>query len=263
MGFQSSFGNVGIMAVFATGGVLYTAFGWEAPFLLWTAVCLGTVGTTYLAARSSTLVGRPARVPDPNHSAAPKKQLAIILFLGAVTGAGYALLFNFGNLFAVYRGYDLVRSDWLVASWMAAATLGALSFARFSGVWGRGRILAVGYGVVATTMVAIVYGGSSFAFIAAFLINGFALSLTYPGIYAWLSDHTQGAARGAAFGLLFALQITGQAVFSFASGWLADIFTLEAPYLLMALLAFFALVTLPVVRQPPARAVAMPAPAPA
>src|SRR5437879_13058059 len=44
MGFQSAFGDTGVVLGMATTSLIAVAFGWQAPFLLWGGINLAAVG---------------------------------------------------------------------------------------------------------------------------------------------------------------------------------------------------------------------------
>ena len=64
MGFQSSFGDVGVILGLGSGAVLGSTFGWEAPFLLWGVLNIAAVfiGLALLRGRRSPPVEPPPTV---------------------------------------------------------------------------------------------------------------------------------------------------------------------------------------------------------
>src|SRR5207245_9677911 len=44
MGFQSSFGDVGVILGMGSGAILGSAVGWQAPFILWGVLNIAAVG---------------------------------------------------------------------------------------------------------------------------------------------------------------------------------------------------------------------------
>lgn len=246
MGIQSSFGNMGIMSAFIVGPILYSFFGWQAPFYTWVMINVAVVVITFFNRHGFDQNSSKVGPEVASSSVEIFREHRSSLFMIAVAGSAYALISNFGNLLAVTRGFTLVGADFLIAAWLGTATVGSILFGRISHHWGRRRSLSVAFALLGGTILAIITSSNEIVLIGALLANGFMLSLTYPGIYAEVSDQLKIESSGKVFGLLYSFQILGSAIFSFTSGYLSSLFGLEAPFVVLAGLALATLVVLEV-----------------
>jgi MFS transporter, FSR family, fosmidomycin resistance protein len=261
MGFQSAFGNLGIVLAFIFSAPVYLILGWKGPFLIYVALELATVIITLFAMRSK--VERRAvkesiimkdQIPLKNNNnlneqpnrdnslPSQKSKFALPFFFVLapfVSGGAYAVFGNFGNLLLYNNGFGLSNSNYLMATWVVSAFFGAILSGRMTRRLARTQLLALTFFIagIAALGFAFSYHNTILA-IGSLLINGFAVSITYPATYSELSAYLgEGSkTKGAAFGILFSSQIAGSSVLGFISGYLAAAFGLESPFIVAAIL---------------------------
>src|SRR6266699_3048431 len=143
----------------------------------------------------------------------------------ALGGAVYNIVSYFGPLLLVTK-FSLAKdaAGVAVAVWILAGAIAAFFFGRVSRRFGRYRTLLASYaGIVLAGLI----GGlldNLVLVIAVLWTLGSALFLTYPGIFAFVSESSHRRLRVAAFGLIFAFQLLGGAAGLFLAGVLADRF---------------------------------------
>ncbi len=255
MGFQSAFGNLGVVLAFVFSAPIYLALGWRGPFLIYVALEIAVVGITLVSMKTSTdkpavmsSVAQPDQVQEKTYakqanenSLAPtqrKLPLGLPLFFiltSFVTGGSYAIFGNFGNLLLFHNGFGLSNSNYLMAIWVVSAFFGAILSGRMTKKLARIRLLALAYLIsgLAALVFAFSYQNIILA-ISSLLVNGFTVSITYPATYSELAAYLgEGSLRrGAAFGILFSSQIAGSSVLGFASGYLASGYGLQLPFVI-------------------------------
>ncbi len=143
----------------------------------------------------------------------------------ALGGAVYNIVSYFGPLLLVTK-FSLAKdaAGVAVALWILAGAIAAFFFGRVSRRFGRYRTLLASYAGIG---LAGLVGGlldSLILVVAVLWTLGSALFLTYPGIFAFVSESSHRRLQGAAFGLIFAFQLLGGAAGLFLAGVLAGWF---------------------------------------
>jgi len=232
MGFQSSFGDLGVILGMGSGALLGSAYGWEAPFYLWGALNLAAVllGLILVRGRRSPPVAPSARV---DYRAVIRDVRFWILPI-AIGGAAFNIISNFGPIL-MHDGYGLpdALSGVFIALWILVGSVAAFFFGRLSALFGRYRSLLAAYLSLAITgFVAALLGLP--ATLAVLWTLGSALFITYPATFSFISDAARTRGQGAAFGMIFAFQLLGGTLGVLAAGALAQAFNSPAvPFLLV------------------------------
>ena len=264
MGFQSSFGNLGVMLAFLLSAPLYLAFGWRGPFMIYAALQVGVVVLTSVAmpGRATTeghLVEEPsghgATGSEGGDAAGTRTSgqasllgLPLFFFFAAlVSGGAYSIFSNFGNLFLVHVGFQLTTANDMIAVWVASAFVGAIGSGWLTKRLGRDRVLLATYLFAGLAGFLFIFShGDVLLVLASLAVGGFMDSITYPTIYSELSaflDRNPATSRGTAYGVLFSGQIAGSAFFGILTGYLAEAYTLAIPFAIAAsMLVFYAAV---------------------
>ncbi len=233
MGFQSSFGNLGVLLVFLSAAPLYLALGWRSTFLVFAALTIADVMITLLALRRSPAGGSGER-DSASSNTLRSGRLALPVFfvtVAFISGGSYAVILNFANILLGTRaGLGAFESNLVVSGFIGAASLGAIS----TGVWARfqrtGVNLSISY-LLASAALAIftVFSSNVLVGIVALLATGFMISATYPLTYTELSNHVgnSGSAAGRSFGVLSSSQTVGASVMGFTSGYFSQFLGLD------------------------------------
>lgn len=224
MGFQSAFGDAGVILGMGTGAVLAVAFGWQSPFVLWGAINLLAVAVGLFLVRGRTRRAGTTRAPASDYLGVLRDVRVWLLPL-ALTGAAFNVLSYFGPVLLHAKfGFPEAASGVAVALWILAGTIAAFFFGRVSRRFGRYRVLIASFGGIA---VAAAIGGSVDNVTIVLLVLwtlGSALFLTYPALFSFVAESSHRRFQGAAFGLIFAFQLLGGAVGVFLAGALAAAF---------------------------------------
>lgn len=223
MGFQSSFGDVGVILGMASGALLGSAFGWRAPFLLW-----GLLNLVAVAIGLGLAKGRSNANP---HAAGPigrvdyrsvLHDVRYWIFPIAIGGAAFNIISSFGPvLMKDGFGQTDAVSGVSIALWILAGSVAAFYFGRLSARFGRYRALLGAYLALMVASVAAARMGVGIA-IAALWTFGSALFITYPAVFSFISEASRARVQGAAFGVIFGFQLLGGAAATYAAGFLAE-----------------------------------------
>jgi len=223
MGFQSAFGDSGVILGMASGAVLGAALGWQYPFVAWGLISLVAVALGWWLVRH-----RPRLPPVPAASRADYvamlKDVRLWILPLALSGAAYNIFSNFGPPL-LHEKFGLAddASGVGIAIWILTGTVATFFFGRVSARFGRFRSLAASFALTAVgALVGAVLTHVGIV-LAAFWSLGAALFLVYPALFAFVSETSHVRLQGAAFGLMFGVQILGGAAGLFAAGFLAEI----------------------------------------
>jgi len=223
LGVQSGVGNFGVIIALGTSGFLGEAFGWKAPCLLWAglnfaAVLLGLLFVEKKGIKTSISVQGPSL-----SSARTLIKIWPLVLPIVAGGALYQITSYYGPVnLTDSGGWSPGMADLMFALWIGIGTLTSYMFGRMSAAYGRMRLLVAGYAVSALG-VAVLAVSTNWVFVApALLIYGALLFVTYPALFALVTDRTEPSERGTAFGMLFGFQLGGGAAFAGISGMVAE-----------------------------------------
>jgi MFS family permease len=232
MGFQSSFGDVGVILGIGSGALLGSAFGWEFPFVLWGVLNLLAVGVGFSLVRGHR--SPPVDPPAPVDYRALLRDLRYWLLPIALAGAIFNIIANFGPIL-MHRGYGLsdASSGVSIALWILVGSVAAFYFGRVSARFGRYRSLLAAYLFLAIAGFVAAFLGLPAA-LAALWTLGSGLFITYPATFSFVSEASRTRVQGAAFGVIFGFQLAGGTLGVLTAGILADAFQSPAVPLLLA-----------------------------
>ena len=248
MGFQSAFGNLGILLVFVSSAPLYLLLGWKATFLAFALIGVVDVAVTLLVFGTSRSDAPHGGDKGTDHPArAHKGRLGIPFFFIATTfisGGSYSVILNFMNILLKDQNHlDVFLANVVVSAWIASAVFGAISTGMWSRVLRPTLLLSLVYFATAASIFAFTFLSASLLLVvAALLVNGYAISATYPLTYTELSRYLglDATTRGRSFGTIFSAQTVGGSVLGLASGYLSDTFGLPFAFASLGVLAFLA-----------------------
>jgi MFS transporter, FSR family, fosmidomycin resistance protein len=244
MGFQSAFGDTGVILGMATTSLVAVSLGgWQVPFLLWGIINLGAVA---LGLRLLRHYRSPIHDPRPTRPDYRRmiREVRPWLFLIALGGAAFTIFTTFGPLLLHHKfGFDDTSSEVAIAMWILVGALVAFFFGRVSRRFGRLRTLTVSYGCVAVASVVGAASGLPWVVLLVFWTLGSAVFITYPALFSFVAEASHERLQGATFGVIFGFQLLGGSLGSFAAGGFAaalrSVADLDstAPFYLLGLLA--------------------------
>lgn len=242
MGFQSAFGNVGVLLVFLTSAPLYLAVGWRATFIVFAVWTLADVVLTL-----TLLNGRHSAASDnpqtPSSSKPQTKRTIPLFFVVAafISGGTYAVILNFANIFLGTKAHlDVSQANLIVSAFIAFASIGAVATGGWTRFVSTNVLLAFSYLVASCSVGAFtVFSGNAILATITLLVTGFSISATYPLTYTALSRYlgSVGQQPGRSFGILSSGQTIGASALGLASGYVSQFLGLEVSFVTVALLA--------------------------
>lgn len=224
LGVQSGIGNLGVIVAMASSGFLGEAYGWKTPCILWTALNIIAVIAGMYAMRGHGRAPTSTRAKETIRMGQTFRRMALLTLPIATGGAIYQVTSYFGpvNLTTVH-GWTAGSADLLFAVWIAVGTITSYYYGRVRERFGRYRLMKIGYGVSSVATLALFFFTDWYVTLPLLVVFGATLFLTYPALFAVVTDATVEGERGTAFGILFGFQLGGGAAVVYFTGLVADV----------------------------------------
>lgn len=250
LGVQSGIGNLGVIIAMASSGYLGEVFGWEVPCLIWAAMNVAAVIMGLAVSREPDEI-RPKRAPGAGiRPTSTLMKIGLLTLPIATGGALYQVTSYYGPLtLTTMHGWTAGNADLIFAVWIGVGTVTSYYFGAISNRFGRERILKAGYLLSAASMLVMFFTADWYVIVPILTIYGAVLFVTYPALFAIISDATEHSERGMAFGIIFGFQLGGGAVVVYACGMIAD--ALGDPSFSFPVVAALSLVSLAVMMARP------------
>ena len=274
MGVQSAFGDFGSLLIFSGGAVLYSLLGWKSPFLLFAAIdvvfsvfvyfSLGNinsrvedqvfsdsekVGATVISGESSERDLTPPIFskfsPDKKKLVQYRLPISFYFVASFISAGAYAVTLNFANSLLSHEYGSILIADGLVSLWLMAFVLGDFFCGELSRKIERNGLILISY-CASAFLYLIFFISADNQLLTAIVLggNGFALSLSFPLLYAELGSRSYtnssryGLTTGTMFGLLFTSQVIGSATLAYLAGELSSNFGASSPFLVTGVMLF-------------------------
>ena len=246
LGIQSGIGNLGVILSLATSGFLGEAFGWKVPCMLWVALNLVAVILGIATTGQHASLRPHVRPQKPSSISKTISRVAWYAAPIAAGGALYSVTTYYGPInLTAESGWGVGAADFVFAIWLAVGTISSYMFGRISAKLGRRRVVTIGYGGSMLCLVILFLTSAWYLIIPTLVVYGGLMFLTYPALFAMVSEATDDDERGTAFGMVFAFQLGGAASLVYVCGLIADAyddpslaFLVSAAFTAVALLMF-------------------------
>lgn len=234
MGVQSAFGDIGVLAAFMSTGFLAQYLGWRSPLLLWGVINLAAVGAGLSLSRGTS--EPEAARPDEGRVSWLETIGRLRVFVPVIILGGMAWGITLGyapSFFDHKLGLSMSETGIVMSCWIAMGTLSSFFYGRIADLLGRHLTITIAYIIIMITTLTLGLSDSVPLTIAAFVVYGVALFVTYPAILSFVSNMIEERNRTAAFSLVSTIQVLGNSLFAFISGFLSDAYGINTPFLLL------------------------------
>ena len=246
MGFQSAFGDIGVLAAFASTGLLAQYYGWRAPLFLWGIINLAVAIVSLVISRGTEPQEDPVERNEDRVSWKETfgrlRTFMPVIFLGGMAWGvtlGYA-----PSLFNHRLGISMSQTGIIFSCWMAAGAIVSFMYGKIAKILGRYSTIMIAYMIIVLTSAAIGLSSNTHLTIGAFIVYGMALFITYPAILSFVGSTVDERNRTATFSLVSTIQIAGNLSFSYISGFLSDSYGINTPFLLLGGATFLSVIYL-------------------
>ncbi len=241
MGIQSGSGNFGVFIAFLTAGSMAQQFSWKAPLYFWSAFCFLLGLISYFLVRELDLPRDKTEVLTLTYWKVTFK--AILPYLPALifAGGGWGLTVYFApSLFHHRFGVSMGKTGIILATWIGLGTLITYLFGCLSRLFGREKLALAGLGGSVFSLILIGLAPRVWLAQINLYLFGLFLFLIFPAIQASIGSHIPRENQSQAFSLASNLQIISGAMLSLLFGFISDLFSIQAPFLMMAIFALLA-----------------------
>ncbi len=238
MGIQSAFGNIGVLLAFTSTGFLAERYGWKMPIYIWGAANLAAVlaGLFISAGTISTeeIAEQKESEKKPISWSRTFREMRIFIPMMLLGGLAWGIMLDYSPSLLNHRlGMSASRMGAVLGLWMFAGTLSALFYGKITELLNRNRTLITAYILMTVSALTLALGRNIPIVIAAFVLLGLGLFITYPSIPSYMSEVIRPRERTAAFALSANISIAGNSIFSYISGHVSDKFGIQAPFVLL------------------------------
>ena len=234
MGFQSAFGDIGVLAAFTSTGFIAEYFGWKIPLFIWGTVNIValTIGLTVSRGTISTIPTPEEREPVSwRETIGSLKPFIPPILLG---GLAWGVTLNYAPSLLNHKLHiSMSRTGIILGCWIAAGALSTLFYGRIAMLLGRTRTIMIAYTIILVAAFTLGVSNSIALTVGAFILYGMSLFITYPALLSFVGSTIDGRNRTAAFSVVANTQIIGNSLFTFISGFLSDAFGIHTPFLLL------------------------------
>jgi len=243
MGIQSGSGNFGVLIAFLTAGSLAQHFSWKMPLYFWSAFCFFSGLASYLLVSSLEL---PQEKPEALTLSSWKETFKVVLsYLPGLTfaGGGWSLVIYYApSLFHHRFGVSMGQTGVILAIWIGLGTLITYLFGGLCRLFNRQRLALAGLAGSSFSLSLMGLAPEVWLAQLSLYLFGLFLFLIFPALQASLGSQVPRENQSQAFSLASNLQIMSGALFSLFYGFISDLFSIQAPFLMMAFFALLALI---------------------
>jgi FSR family fosmidomycin resistance protein-like MFS transporter len=235
MGIQSAFGDVGVLAAFLGTGYLAQRYGWTNPIYIWGALCV-VASLAGLAVSRGT--GRSGDFhADGDECVSWRETIHDQRFLippALLAGLAWGITLAYGPSLLNHKlGASMSLTGIVLGCWIGAGILASLMYGAIARRFGRYGAIILGCALTAVSTCFIAFS-TNIPLTAVFLaFFGWSLFLTFPALLTLVGSVAKPKNRTAAFSLNANVQILGNAVFTFAAGFMSDAWGINTPFLLL------------------------------
>jgi MFS family permease len=242
MGIQSGSADIGAFFGIIITPFVVSIFGWRESTYLWAfitaiALSLGLLLTRKLTREflQGTITTEPFQGTYIQTAVAFMKQIKWLLPGIILSGAAWGvILIYLPLLLDAQTDLSLPLIGGLVGLWVATGSLISFFYGWLSDHVGRKQILILSYLLLGICSMLVISSTILTLLIIAIIGLGIAAFLSFPALFSFISQVTDGSKEGRSFGIVFTLTLTGGTIVQFIDGILADIVGVWAPFAVLA-----------------------------
>ncbi|MFO7980490.1 MAG: MFS transporter [Candidatus Aminicenantes bacterium] len=243
MGVQSGSGNFGVFIAFISVGYLAQNWNWRFPLYIWAAAGLVLGGVSFLSVSHISGLKATYRRPDLSlwlKSLSSIKKYFIGIFFGG--GCWATTVYYAPSLLNHKFNVPLGKTGVSMALWIAVGTLMPYFYGGLSKKIGRRHLCFIC--LAGTTLFSFILWLSQVQVMAllSLIFTGSFLFLIFPAFQSYTGISADHKDQDIAFSLFADIQMLGGAVVSLVSGFISDLFGINSPFLLLALLGILTLI---------------------
>jgi len=236
MGIQSAFGDLGVLAAFVSTGYLTDSFGWKAPLILWGTMNLLIIWVGLATSRGVEILEEEE---EREHSVSWLETFSDLKpFIPAILLGGIAWGVTLGyapSLLNHKLKLSMSVTGIILGGWMAMGAIASVTYGKVAEIFGRSRTIITAYILITISTLAIGLISRTGITVVSFLVYGVALFTSYPALLSFAGSITRARNRTATFSTVSNLQVIGNSITAYISGFLSDAFGINSPFILLSI----------------------------
>jgi FSR family fosmidomycin resistance protein-like MFS transporter len=239
LGVQSGVGNLGVIIALGTSGFLGEMYTWKLPCIIWALLNSVAVVVGFIVIKDTGIKPKESTREEKVDARATLRKIGLLVVPIVSGGALYQVTSTYGPLNLVrHPDWTAGSADLVFALWIGVGTITSYSYGRIVARHDRLGILRLAYIVSLVSVLLLSVVSMWYLVTPVLIVFGALLYVTYPALFALVTEATDERERGTAFGIFFGFQLGGGAATVYACGFIAG--ALDDPslsFLVVAVLA--------------------------
>ena len=240
LGLGSAAGDVAVPVAFATSGFLVLFLEWRHLFVIWGLIAILVAAMLPLIIKEPRKKGRHSNGAGISNKTIVRTLIPVFIVMG-LAAASYKIASSFittylGDFFAL----NFESANFILALMMIVGTVGSIVGGTLVDKFGEKRTVAIEMAMLGGLSMVSIYISDVYLLLGTICVMGFFILGVWPSFYSMIARATSLGARAFMYGLLFAVTWSFGSLFPYISGACADVFGLQAIYILIGVLSLVA-----------------------
>jgi FSR family fosmidomycin resistance protein-like MFS transporter len=244
MGIQSGSADIGAFIAISTTLYISEITSWDYPLYLWALagglVLLSGVYLTNNVKKEYLIVKKIPQRQTIKESISESviflKKIKLLAPAFIISGSCWGIVVTYLPLLLDVRtDLSLAAIGLVVSIWIGIGSISSFYYGKICAGLGRKNVIYLSYLTIGITSILLSYFTDIEIIILIMVLLGITVFITFPAIVSFVSEITHETVEGKTFGTIFTLQLGGSTLFLFLGGFLADIFGIWIPFMLLGL----------------------------
>jgi FSR family fosmidomycin resistance protein-like MFS transporter len=242
MGIQSGSADIGAFIAISTTLYISEITSWDYPLYLWAfaggIVLLLGVNLTRNVKKEFLIVKKISKRQTIKEAISESviflKKIKLLVPAFIISGSCWGIVVTYLPLLLDVRtDLSLAAIGFVVSIWIGIGSISSIYYGKICAVFGRKNVIFLSYLTIGITSILLSYFTDIKIIILIMVLLGITVFITFPAIVSFVSEITHETVEGKTFGTIFTLQLGGSTLYLFLGGFLADIFGIWIPFMLL------------------------------
>jgi len=242
MGIQSGSADIGAFIAISTTLYISEITNWDYPLYLWSLaggiVLLLGVYLTSNVKKEFLFVKKISKRQTIKEAISESviflKKIKLLVPAFIISGSCWGVVVTYLPLLLRERTDLSLTSIGLVVSiWIGIGSISSIYYGKICVGLGRKNVIYLSYLTIGITSILLSYFTDIEIIILIMVLLGITVFITFPAIVSYVSEITHETVEGKTFATIFTLQLGGSTLYLFLGGFLADVFGIWIPFMLL------------------------------
>ena len=248
MGIQSGSADIGAFIAISTTLYISEITSWDYPLFLWSfaggiVLLLGVYLTSDVKKGLLNVkkISKRQTIKEAiSESVIFIKKIKLLVPAFIISGSCWGVVVTYLPLLLNERtGLSLTSIGLVVSIWIGIGSISSFYYGKICAGLGRKNVVYLSYLTIGITSILLSYFTDITIIIFIMILLGFTVFITFPAIVSFISEITHETVEGKTFGTIFTLQLGGSTIYLFLGGFLADIFGIWIPFMILGVTTLF------------------------